>query len=377
MERQQEAKTIILTGVVQGVGFRPFIYRHALDCKLHGWVRNSSGRVEVFVQGKPERLQQFLDTLIDGAPPLSRPVLESVIQADCAESVGFRILTSHADSDADIHLPADLFTCVDCLQELNDPADRRFRYPFINCTQCGPRYTLIEALPYDRPNTSMAGFPLCKLCNEEYSDPLNRRYHAEPVACAQCGPALTFNEEGKNPVFGNEPSLQATIEALAAGKILAIKGIGGYHLVCDARCCEAVNQLRERKPRPHKPLAVMFPAAPGDELNVIESYLSPSEPEAQLLVSPARPIVLVRKKPGTDLSPGIAPGLNEIGAMLPYSPLHHTLLRDFGAPLVATSANLSGEPVLTENADIEQRLSHVADGYLHHDRPIVRPADDP
>ena len=376
-ERQQEAKTIILTGVVQGVGFRPFIYRIALDCQLHGWVGNSSGRVEVFVQGKPERLQQFLDTLIDSAPPLSRPVLESVIQADCSESVGFSILTSHADPDADIHLPADLFTCVDCLQELNDPADRRFRYPFINCTQCGPRYTLIEALPYDRPNTSMAGFPLCKLCNEEYTDPLKRRYHAEPVACAQCGPALTFNEEGKNPVFGNEPSLQATIEALAAGKTLAIKGIGGYHLVCDARSCEAVNHLRERKPRPHKPLAVMFPAAAGDELDVIESYLSPSEPEAQLLVSPARPIVLVRKKPGTDLSPGIAPGLNEIGAMLPYSPLHHTLLRDFGAPLVATSANLSGEPVLTENADIEQRLSHVADGYLHHDRPIVRPADDP
>jgi len=373
----KQARKIVLSGIVQGVGFRPYIYRHAHAYKLHGWARNSSGRVEVHVQGDLRNLDEFTNTLLDNAPDLSRPVLESVHQVSCSDTGEFLILPSQADADADIHLPADLFTCDDCLRELNDPGNRRHRYPFINCTQCGPRYTLIEALPYDRPNTSMSGFPLCDACHAEYTNPLDRRYHAEPIACIDCGPELTYSETGKVKQAGNESALSAALVALTEGKVLAIKGIGGYHLVCDACNDDAVDQLRRTKPRPHKPLAVMFPAAPGDELAILGQYLLANDVETQLLKSPSRPIVLVQKLPDNKLSDGIAPGLNEVGAMLPYSPLHHTLLNDFGAPLVASSANISGEPVLTENRDIEQRLAHVANAFLHHNRPIVRPADDP
>jgi hydrogenase maturation protein HypF len=373
----QQARKITLSGVVQGVGFRPYIYRHAHAHNLQGWVRNSSGRVDIHVQGQLQFVDNFLGSVIGDAPSLSRPVLESVKSTSCLKSDEFQILPSLSDSDADIHLPADLFTCDDCLQELNDPQNRRYRYPFINCTQCGPRYTLIEALPYDRPNTSMSGFPLCEACNLEYTNPLDRRYHAEPVACAVCGPQLTYSETGNASIAGNEAALLAAIEALASGKVLAIKGIGGYHLVCDARNDTAIRQLRISKPRPHKPLAVMFPAPVGDNLIKLRQYLIPNDVESQLLESTARPIVLVQKKLTSDLSPAIAPKLNEIGAMLPYSPLHHMLLNDFGAPLVATSANVSGEPVLTSSEEIEQRLAHVANAYLHHDRLIVRPADDP
>jgi len=373
----KQARIIVLSGIVQGVGFRPFIYRHAQTHKLHGWVRNSSGRVEIHVQGDLHDLDVFTNTLIDSAPALSRPMLVSLSETICSDTCEFVIFPSQSDTEADIHLPADLFTCDACLQELNDPGNRRYRYPFINCTQCGPRYTLIEALPYDRPNTSMSGFPLCAACHAEYTNPLDRRYHAEPVACAQCGPVLTFGETGKELATGNESALKAAVAALAAGKVLAIKGIGGYHLVCAACNDDAVKQLRRTKPRPHKPLAVMFPTSPGDSLAILRKYLQPNDVEAKLLESPARPIVLVQKIAGNNLSEAIAPGLNEVGAMLPYSPLHHILLNDFGQPLVASSANISGEPVLTENRDIEKRLAHVANAFLHHDRTIVRPADDP
>jgi len=374
---QTRARKIILSGIVQGVGFRPFIYRHAQAHQLQGWVRNSSGRVEVHIQGEQGQLDNFAATLLNSAPALSRPLIESIDEISCINSDEFLILQSQAGTDVDIHLPADLFTCDDCLDELNSADDRRFRYPFINCTQCGPRYTLIHALPYDRVNTSMSGFPLCEACETEYTDPSNRRYHAEPVACPVCGPSLSYSRPGKESFSGNEAVLKIALAALSAEKVLAVKGIGGYHLVCDARSDKAVRQLRKTKPRPDKPLAVMFPAPIGDQLASVRQYLLPNDTEARLLESPSRPIVLIQKKPGSDLSAGIAPGLNEVGAMLPYSPLHHTLLNDFGAPLVATSANISGEPVLTESEDIESRLSHVANAYLHHDRPIVRPADDP
>jgi len=375
--KSRQARKVILSGVVQGVGFRPFIYRHAKMHGLQGWVRNSSGRVEIHVQGHPQNLDEFISTLIGDAPDLSRPVLESVCEAPCSDTSDFLIFPSLADADADIHLPADLFTCDDCLRELNDTGNRRYRYPFINCTQCGPRYTLIEALPYDRPNTSMSCFPLCEACLAEYTDPLDRRYHAEPVACARCGPELSYSETGKTLQVGNEIALKAALVALGEGKILAIKGIGGYHLVCDACNDDAVKRLRNHKPRPHKPLAVMFPAVPADSLAIMRQYLRPDHTETELLESAARPIVLVREEPANKLSGAIAPGLNEVGAMLPYSPLHHILLSDFGAPLVMSSANISGEPVLTDNLEVEQRLVHVADAFLHHDRHIVRPADDP
>ena len=367
----------MLAGVVQGVGFRPFVYRQAKSGGLHGWVRNVSGRVEIHVQGNPRALEAFTRTLIGSAPELSRPVLESVHAAACIDTEEFLIHPSLADAEADIHLPADLFTCDDCLDELSDPENRRYRYPFINCTQCGPRYTLIKALPYDRPNTSMAGFPLCTDCRAEYGDPLDRRYHAEPVGCANCGPALSYTAAGNESIHGNEAALEAALAALRAGKVLAVKGIGGYHLVCDAGNDDAVALLRKRKPRPHKPLAVMFPSPRGDALAVLGRFLQADAIESGLLESAVRPIVLLKKWPGNTLSGAIAPGLNEVGAMLPYSPLHHVLLKDFGAPLVASSANISGEPVLTDNEEAEKRLAHVADAFLHHDRAIVRPADDP
>ena len=370
------AKRIVVSGQVQGVGFRPYIYRHAQTHRLCGWVRNRSGRVEIHVQGEPRQLDGFVATLIDCAPPLARPRLESVEEAPCGEIDGFTIRRSQADDAVDIHLPPDLFTCDDCLRELNDPADRRYRYPFINCTQCGPRYSLIRALPYDRANTGMSAFALCDACAAEYTDPVNRRYHAEPVACSACGPTLTYAADGALDIGGDAPALEAAIAALAAGKLLAIKGIGGYHLACDAGNDAAVDRLRATKPRPHKPLAVMFPAPAAEPLAVVEKYLRIDAEAAKLLTSPARPIVLLQARADSRLSAAIAPGLNEIGAMLPYSPLHHLLLNDFGAPLVMTSANLSGEPVLTENRDVEQRLAQVFDACLHHDRPVVHAVDD-
>ena len=255
-----------------------------------------------------------------------------------------------------------------------DSGDRRFRYPFINCTQCGPRYTLIERLPYDRANTSMARFALCEQCAAEYTNPGDRRFHAEPLACARCGPDLEFRIPGRNVQLGAD-ALFATTNALRTGKIVAVKGIGGYHLLCDAANSSVVATLRARKNRPDKPLAVMFPLEPG--LAALHGATVPDRAHEIMLRDPVRPIVLVPKHPTSELAPEIAPNMGEIGAMLPYSPLHHLLLADFGAPLVATSGNISGEPVLTDNSIAEVRLATIADAFLHHNRTIVRPADDP
>jgi len=259
---------------------------------------------------------------------------------------------------------------------VNRIANRRYRYPFINCTQCGPRYTLIESLPYDRPNTSMAGFPLCDTCEQEYLDPADRRFHAEPVACPACGPQLQFVDTQRDTVSA-ETALEAALDALRAGAVVAVKGIGGYHLMCNARDADAIDLLRQRKHRPDKPLAVMFPFVGADGLDLVREHACLDDVEAALLTSPARPIVLTTRSKNSDLAENVASGLGEIGAFLPYSPLHELLLDGIKAPLVATSANVSGEPVLTDNGEVESRLGKVADVFLHHDRPIVRPADDP
>jgi len=372
-----EALHLVVTGRVQGVGFRPFIYRLAQSHNLSGWVRNCTGQVEIHIQGENQALYAFTRRLFQHAPPLSQPILESCESATIDALDCFTIRDSTAAGRCNIHVPPDLFTCDDCLAELHNPQDRRYHYPFINCTQCGPRYTLIRGMPYDRPATTMAAFELCDACRREYTDPLNRRFHAEPVACPACGPRLRFTAPGIEAIRGNKAALMACVAALQAGKIVAVKGIGGYHLMCDARNDTAIAHLRRRKPRPHKPLAVMFPARPGSPLKCANHKVWLSRDQADLLLSPGRPIVLARKRPHCDLSALIAPGLDEIGVMLPYSPLHHLLLSLFEAPLIATSANLSGEPVLTENAAVEERLGHVAGAFLHHDRPIERPADDP
>lgn len=367
---------IVLSGQVQGVGFRPFIYRLAAAHHLSGWVRNCVGVVDVHVQGSLPDLENFQRDIFAKKPPLAQPKLDVSSQVKLADYSDFSILPSLQQGEARISVPVDLFLCDECLAELNNPADRRYRYPFINCTQCGPRYTLIRSLPYDRPNTTMAEFVLCPQCRAEYENPADRRFHAEPVACPDCGPSLSYHCDERT-LHDNEAALKNTLIALQQGCVVAVKGIGGYNLMCDATNNDAVMRLRHNKPRPHKPLAVMFPSPAEQPFKYADLSVALTDNDKAFLIQPARPILLVTKKATTNLSEHIAPGLNEVGMMLPYSPLHHLLLNDFAKPLVATSANISGEPVLTQNAEVEKRLAHVAEAFLHHNRPIERPADDP
>lgn len=368
---ERVAEFITISGQVQGVGFRPFVYRLAQQHGIKGWVRNVNGAVEIHAEGEWPQLRSFSAALLNEAPPLSRPGPLTATSSLPENAERFAILDSQSSTAADIHLPADGFVCADCLAELHDPANRRHRYPFINCTQCGPRYTLITTLPYDRPNTAMRGFVLCPDCQREYDNPLDRRFHAEPTACPVCGPHLQF-VSGEEKLDGDEATLVAAVAALRAGKIVAVKGVGGYHLLCGAANDTAVAKLRARKLRPAKPLAVML-----RDLDALRAVAHTTPLLEAFLTSPERPIVLLPKRADSNLSEHIAPGLAEIGCLLPYSPLHDLLLNDFGGPLVATSGNLSGEPVLTDNAEAQTRLAHLADAFLHHNRPIVRSADDP
>jgi hydrogenase maturation protein HypF len=370
-------RRLLLTGRVQGVGFRPFVYRLAHELALDGFVRNLRGDVEVVLHGPVAAIERFARDVIGRAPPLARPVLAGQSVAETPAEPGFHIVSSSAALHPQISVPPDFFCCPDCLAELARPGDRRHRYAFINCTQCGPRYTLIEALPYDRPNTTMRAFPLCDACRQEYEDPLDRRFHAEPVACPVCGPHLEFvSAPASHTGEGDDKALAAAVAVLRNGHVLAVKGIGGYHLMCDARSEAAVARLRERKHRPDKPLAVMYPWRGQDGLDVVRDEFDPEPAACDALLDPARSIVLLRARSRTGVAPNIAPGLDEIGVFLPYSPLHQLLLEDFGGPLVATSGNVSGEPVLTSATDARERLAGVADAFLHHDRPIARPADD-
>jgi hydrogenase maturation protein HypF len=363
-------------GRVQGVGFRPFVFRLAHRHELSGWVRNIGGAVEIHAQGDTERLRIFGKDLLLFAPPASRARLLDVQPALIDSNDGFRILASMTGVDQHIHVPSDLYTCNECLAELRDPAARRYRYPFINCTQCGPRYTLIRAMPYDRPNTTLDCFTLCRDCSEEYANPFDRRFHAQPLACVVCGPRLNW-QTGTSEICGNEPALAAALAALRDGQIIAMRGVGGYHLLCDAASDSAVTRLRERKGRPAKPLAVMVPWRGKDGLDYARSLAQLSQLEADMLRDSVRPIVLTTRRASAVIAAAVAPNLSELALMLPYSPLHHLLLDDFGAALVATSANLSGEPVLIEPEEVRARLGEVADGFLHHNRVIARPADDP
>ncbi|MGA8864567.1 MAG: carbamoyltransferase HypF [Gallionella sp.] len=369
-----EARRWIMGGRVQGVGYRAFVFNLAQQYRLSGVVQNLTGEVRVEAQGDPALLDAFAAALISAAPPLARPHVVSCHPIALRQSDDFEILPSAASLHAQVHLPPDNFLCEDCRREMLDPGDRRYRYPFINCTQCGPRYTLITRMPYDRPNTTMADFPLCHACRAEYEDPHNRRFHAQPLACPACGPQLSFSAAHQR-AEGNA-ALEACIAALKRGETVAVKGIGGYHMVCDALNTKAIARLRENKHRPHKPLAVMFPWQGADGLQRVRAELQLDGVTQAALCDASRPIVLLPRRADSALPDAIAPGLREIGAMLPYSPLHHLLLDSFGAPLVATSGNVSGEPVLTGNIEAEARLGKVAQGFLHHNRPIARPADD-
>jgi hydrogenase maturation protein HypF len=367
---------IRLEGRVQGVGFRPFVSRLAHGYALTGYVQNRTGEVEILACGDEASLADFCRDLVARAPSLAEPRLLDCIPAAPEPAAGFEIRASQVSNGARVFVPPDSFLCDDCRRELEDPADRRHGYAFLNCTQCGPRYTLIKAMPYDRTNTSMASFELCAECQSEYADPADRRFHAEPTACPACGPELRLCVDGEEAERG-EAALAGAIALLAAGRIVAVKGVGGYHLVCDATNAVTVRRLRRRKHRPHKPFAVMVPLEGPDGLDAARQLAEISPSEAGALASPVRPIVLVRTRRPLRLPAGIAPGLAELGLILPYSPLHQLLSSRFGGPLVATSANVSGEPVVTDPGTAEARLGSVADAFLHHDRPILRPADDP
>ena len=364
-----------LSGRVQGVGFRPFVSRSAQQFGITGSVCNRGGEVEIVAQGHAAQLDGFLHHLLTEPPPMAKPVLSADQFIDAPQHDQFTILASQSDAADTIQMPLDQPLCDSCLRELSDPSDRRYRYPFINCTQCGPRYTIIERFPYDRTNTSMAGFPLCPGCEDEYLDSGERRYHAEPIACPDCGPVLQY-QAGDELIAGNDDSLNAAVTALRSGAIVAVKGIGGYHLMCDARNESAVLRLRQRKQRPGKPLAVMFPWRGSSGTGALSREVETTRVEQERLLSPERPIVLCRCHKECTLAPSIAPGLNEVGALLPYSPLHHLLLDQFDGPLVATSGNVSGEPVLSDNDEAQQRLANVADAFLLHNRPILHPVDD-
>ena len=439
-----EARRWLMGGRVQGVGYRGFVFNLAQRFGLSGVVQNLTGEVLVEAQGAAAALDAFAAALVSDAPPLARPQVISCQPIPLRELNGFEILLSAvalqtnegtnnsvraelveacsepaaaADLPFDklranglqsssgrmnnIYVPPDSFLCDDCRREMLDPLNARYRYPFINCTQCGPRYTLITRMPYDRPNTTMADFELCPRCRAEYEDPHNRRFHAQPLACPVCGPQLNF--VAAHECVEGDAALAACVAALRRGEIVAVKGIGGYHLMCDALNPAAIARLRTSKHRPHKPLALMFPWQGVDGLQRVRAELQLDEVTAlpiypstgsgrtdrfdkfrtglkntlaELITDASRPIVLIPRRADSTLPDSIAPGLHEVGVMLPYSPLHHLLLESFGQPLVATSGNVSGEPVLTDNAEAEARLGKVAQAFLHHNRPIARPADD-
>lgn len=369
----------IMGGLVQGVGFRPFVHNLAEQLSLKGWVQNNNGRVSILVEGDEQQIQCFEKKILFEAPPLAKPTIRERFDKTASHLKNFIILSSDSKTQRpksaagtpEIHLPADLYTCPDCQWELLHPGNARYQYAFINCTQCGPRYTIIDALPYDRNNTAMRSFPLCETCGREYNDSENRRFHAEPLACPECGPQLQFlpMQPDSSGDIQRAP-LVAACEAINEGKIIAVKGIGGFHLVCDAHNEAAIGHLRSTKPRPDKPLAVMLsPETLGEHSPASELHI-------QQLVSAVRPVVLCPKHPQSTLPPSIAPGLNDIGIIFPYSPLHFMLMDKLQKPLVVTSANISGEPVFTESDELRERLSNVINGVLDHNRPIRRPADD-
>ncbi len=365
-----------ITGIVQGVGFRPFVYGLAARLALNGWVRNTSAGVDIEVDGPQGDLEAFLNALRAEAPPLSR--IDS-FQVDWIPANGFstfEIVHSEGKSGDFIPISPDVSICPDCLEELFDPGDRRYRYPFINCTNCGPRFTIIKDIPYDRPKTTMGIFEMCPACASEYADPLDRRFHAQPVACPDCGPHVWLEtKEGLSGVdFHRSEAIRETRRLLAQGEIIAIKGLGGFHLACDAANSRAVKELRRRKLRVDKPFALMVP-----DLESVLQHCYLNQSERNLLVSRQRPVVILDKRPDSPIVPQVAPNQTTLGVMLPYTPLHYLLLeREPGFPnaLVMTSGNLSEEPIATGNDEARQRLGELADAFLMHDRDIQTRCDD-
>lgn len=365
---------ITVSGVVQGVGFRPFVHNLASRQLLSGYVRNDNGSVEIEVQGPSDSVSSFLKKLENNTPALAviDRIQTGTVDTVCGDST-FNIRKSISST---FHprrfIPADTATCDECLRELFNRSDRRFRYPFVNCTNCGPRFTIISSLPYDRQHTTMAAFKMCKDCQDEYDDPTNRRFHAQPNACSKCGPSLSFIEaKSRVPTCHADDALRFAVKELSHSRIIAIKGLGGFHLICDALDKIALQKLRQRKQRARKPFALMM-----TDPDMVRQNCQCSEEEMKELTSPTRPIVLLKRLDACSLPEEIAPGIDRLGVMLPYTPLHYLLLQDYGKPLVATSANLREEPIAIESEEAQARLAHIADGFLVHDRVIYSRYDD-
>jgi hydrogenase maturation protein HypF len=365
-----------VTGIVQGVGFRPFVYSLAERFELAGWVRNTSAGVDIEVDGPRKVLEAFSAALRSEAPPLARIDSLSEEYGPANGFHGFEIRGSEAIPEAFQPVSPDVALCDDCYREMMDPTDRRYRYPFINCTNCGPRFTIIQDIPYDRPLTTMAPFEMCPDCTKEYRDPRDRRFHAQPVACPVCGPHVWLEisaQPSPQQDISREAAIQEARRLLAAGRIVAVKGLGGFHLACDATNADVVAELRRRKLRVDKPFAIMLP-----DMEAVQIHCHVSAAERRLLESPARPIVLLRRR-GKGIVRGVAPGQDWLGIMLPYTPLHHLLLeraQDFPLALVMTSGNLSEEPIATDNDEARGRLAPLADALLLHDREIHVRCDD-
>ncbi|MGC9358363.1 MAG: Sua5/YciO/YrdC/YwlC family protein, partial [Anaerolineae bacterium] len=398
---QTAAYRISITGIVQGVGFRPFVYNLAHRLGLRGWVLNHSGGVDIEAEGAPGALDAFITALEKEAPPLAHITSLEATPIPSNGYTDFEIRHSEEKASRSLLISPDVATCDDCVRELFDPSDRRYRYPFINCTNCGPRFTIIEDIPYDRPKTTMREFPLCDDCREEYENPADRRFHAQPNACPVCGPHVWVVEATPvEPVtddaartdqhalrdtqyeIGGEDALSRVRDLLLSGNIVAIKGLGGFHLACDATNAEAVGRLRERKRRPHKPFAVMMPT-----LKEVRRHCEVPLPAEELLTSPQSPIVLLDRLDVPDntsrsahhvsrVADNVAPNQDTLGVMIPYTPLHHILLRDVGRPLVMTSGNLTEEPIAKDNDEALRRLATLADAFLLHNRDIYARYDD-
>lgn len=365
-----EARTIDVKGIVQGVGFRPFVYQLAIDLDLAGQVANTSNGVTILIQGSPHRIKTFITRLTTDSPPLAHITHIDEQPVSPMNTTKFSIVPSHDTRQRFTLISPDVSICDDCKTELLDPRDRRYGYPFINCTNCGPRYTIIDDIPYDRPKTSMRHFKMCPDCQKEYDDPTDRRFHAQPNACEVCGPHMTLIDNRGAPIATGNPITKA-VNLIRSGHVLAIKGLGGYHLVVDATNQSAVEKLRRRKHREEKPLAVM-----SEDVDTAKKYARVGQEESLLLNSIQRPIVLLEKRAQYMLAEGVSPNNRTVGVMLPYTPLHYLLVKDQFNALVMTSGNISEEPIAIDNQEALQRLGQIADYFLVHNRDIYLRSDD-